>query len=267
MKSGWIWVVSLSLCFTTASVAAPILRLATTTSVRATGLLDKIEKQFERDTGIALEYHAVGSGKALQLAREGRVDVLLAHAPSAEKQLVSQGVAARRIPFMRNFFLIVGPEPDPANIRGTKSATEAFRRIAQTGSLFISRGDDSGTHKKELELWKAAGIVPRGSWYFEAGLGMGKTLEVASRERGYLLVDDATWSASRSAGMLKVLLQDREHLVNTYSVILLSRRRFPRLNHDGADVFAKWLLSDRGRSIVRSMNQGGVRLFTLLDPP
>lgn len=249
-----------------AHAESKLVKLGTTTSVKASGLLAVLKPAFERDTGYQLQTQAVGSGKAIQLARDGAFDVLVVHAPAAEKQLIAQGYADRRIPFMRNFFLIVGPPPDPAHVKDTTDAREAFRRIASTKSLFVSRGDDSGTHQLEVGLWKAAGIEPAGAWYYEAGLGMDGVLKLANDKQAYTLIDDATWLANRKSSPLKVLGQDPKRLGNTYSVVMLSKKRLPRLNHDGAGAFAQWLISDKGRAIIRSMAVDGVPMFTLIPP-
>ena len=243
-----------------------VVRLGSTTSVKASGLLVLLVPAFERDTGYRLQTDAVGSGKALQLAREGRYDVLIVHAPAAEQKLIDQGYADRRTPFMRNSFLIVGPPQDPAHIKGTNDAREALRRIEATKSLFISRADDSGTHQKELALWKASGIEPLGSWYYEAGMPMDAVLKLANERQGYTLIDNGTWLANLKTSRLSALVEDLEHLGNTYSIVTMSRKQLPQLNHAGAAAFSKWLLSAKGNSIIRGMIVEGEPLFSLISP-
>jgi tungstate transport system substrate-binding protein len=243
-----------------------LVRLGSTTSVRASGLLDAIQPAFEHDTGYQLKASVAGSGKAMQLAREGEFDVLIVHAPAAEQELIDQGFADKRQPFMRNYFLIVGPAADPARIKGLTDVREALRRIATAKALFISRGDDSGTHQKELALWKEVAIDPIGSWYFESGLAMGAALNMANEKQAYLLIDDGTWLAKGKTTSLQTLVKDPDRLGNTYSLVTLSKNTLPQLNHAGAAVFAKWLLSDKGRSIIRGMTRDGEPLFSLTSP-
>ena len=250
----------------TAAQPENMVRLGSTTSVKASGLLVLLVPAFERDTGYRLQTDAVGSGKALQLAREGRYDVLIVHAPAAEQELIDQGYADRRAPFMRNSFLIVGPPQDPAHIKGTKDAREALRRIAATKSLFISRADDSGTHQKELAVWKESGVEPLGSWYYEAGMAMDGVLKLANERQGYALIDNGTWLANLKTSRLSALVEDPERLDNTYSIVTMSRKKLPQLNHAGAAAFSKWLLSAKGKSIVRGMVVGDEQLFSLISP-
>jgi len=189
-----------------------VVRLGSTTSMQSSGFLTVVKPVFEKDTGYTLEPHYTGSGKALQLAREGAFDILIVHAPSAEQELIQQGFADKRIPFMRNFFLIVGPPQDPDRIKGLTDAVESFQRIDKTKSLFMSRADDSGTHQKELSIWSAAGLDPIGPWYYEAGFGMAGVLKLADEKSAYTLIDDGTWLAHRKSSPLIVLVQDPKRL-------------------------------------------------------
>jgi tungstate transport system substrate-binding protein len=243
-----------------------VVTLGTSTSLRDSGLLDALKPAFESDTGYELKFYTTGSGKAIQLAREGIIDVLLVHAPTAEREFVAQGYVGRRIPYMSNFFLIVGPPKDPAGVQGTTDAREAFRRIARSRSLFISRGDDSGNHQQEVGLWKAAGVDSAGSWYFEAGQGMEAVLRLAGEKGAYILIDDGTWLAKRKASPLRVLARDPERLGNTYALITMNAKKQPRLNHRGAASLVGWLRSDRGKALIRSMVIDGEPLFTLVSP-
>ena len=247
-----------------AFAANKVVRLGSTTSVKASGLLSLVTRRFEKDTGFKLEAVATGSGKAMKLARDGEFDILIVHAPASEKKLITDGFATRRIPFMKNYFLIAGPAADPAHIKGLTNVYDALKRIAATRSTFISRADDSGTHKKEIALWEKAGINPVGSWYYESGLGMGKSLDLANTQSAYILVDDGTWLAKKKDMSLIALTEDRRHLVNTYSVVTLNNRRIKHLNQAGAATFKNWLLSPRGRAVIRGMKRNGMPMFTLL---
>ena len=242
-----------------------VVRLGSTTSVKASGLLALITPRFEKDTGYKLETFATGSGKAMKLARDGKFDILIVHAPASEKKLIDDGFATKRIPFMKNYFLIAGPAADPAHIKGQTDVYEALKRIAATRSMFISRADDSGTHKKELSLWRAARIDPVGSWYYESGLGMGKALELANKESAYILVDDGTWLANKKGMSLVSLTEEHTHLANTYSVVTLSSQRIKHLNQAGAIAFRDWLLSSRGKTIIRGMKRNGIPMFSLIQ--
>ena len=263
MKRLLLFFVSASV-ITTAFAADKVVRLGSTTSVKASGLLALIAPRFEKDTGYKLDTFATGSGKAMQLARDGKFDILIVHAPASEKKLIADGFATKRIPFMKNYFLIAGPAADPAHIKGQPDVYEALKRIAATKSMFISRADDSGTHKKELSLWHTTRIDPVGSWYYESGLGMGKALELANKESAYILVDDGTWLANKKGMSLVLLTEDHTHLANTYSVVTLNSQRIKHLNQAGATAFKDWLLSSRGKDIIRGMKRNGEPMFSLV---
>lgn len=255
------------LCTTAAAgTETPSVVLATSTSLKDSGLLDRLKPAFERDTGKGLELVTAGSGKAIQLAREGAVDVLLVHAPAAEQEFIAQGFVNRRVPYIRNFFVVVGPDADPAGIAGLSDVREAFRRIAATRSLFISRADDSGNHQQEVATWKEIGIPVAGSWYYETGLGMAAVLALANEKRAYALIDEATWLTNRQGSPLRVLVRDPDRLGNTYVLMILSPKALPGINHAGAQTLVTWLLSERGRSEIRSVTIDGVPVFTLLSP-
>jgi len=249
-----------------AEVDAKRVTLGTSTSLESSGLLGRIKPAFEKDTGYRLHAYTPGSGKAIQFAREGAVDVLLVHAPAAEQEFIAQGYVERRDPYLRNFFLIVGPASDPAGVKGVTDVREALRRIASTRSLFISRGDDSGNHQQEVAIWKAAGIESAGSWYYEAGLGMDEVLKLANERQAYILIDDATWFAKRKSSSLRVLVQDPERLGNTYVIMTMNSRKLPQLNHRGAAVLVQWLTSDKGKAVVRGLVVDGEPLYTLVSP-
>ena len=241
------------------------IRLAAVTSVKSSGLLEVIEPAFEQQSGYTLEVFIVGTGRALHLARSGRVDLLLVHAPAAEQQFIAQGFGARRIPLMRNHFSIVGPQHDPANIKGMSDVIAMFKQIARTQSLFISRADDSGTNKKEMSIWRAADIEPYGTWYHEAGMGMGATLGLAEQKQAYTMVDIATWLKQRNKLSLTLMAADSEYLENIYSIILLNKQKFPQLNHRQAELFVNWLRSKQGRKLIEGMVIDSEHLFDFID--
>ena len=217
--------------------------LATTTSTYDSGLLDVLIPDFEEDTGYQVKPIAAGTGKALAMGERGEADVLLVHAPSAERKLLDGGAIVTRILVMHNLFAIVGPASDPAGIKGKGSAAEALRQIAERESLFISRGDDSGTHKMEKSLWTKAAVEPSGAWYQEAGQGMGATLGIASEKSAYTLTDRGTYLSLKKNLQLEPMLDTNSALLNVYSVLLVNADRYPRVNEDGAKAFADYLVA------------------------
>ncbi len=240
---------------------APIIRLATTTSTENSGLLQALLPAFEAKTGYRIHVIAVGTGKALRMGRDGDVDVLLVHAPNAERAFVAAGAGLRRHPVMHNDFLLVGPADDPAGIKNLPNAAAALRQIASSGATFISRGDDSGTHKKELALWQAAGVQPTGRWYREAGQGMGKVLQMANELDAYTLTDRGTWLAYRSQSVLQPLVSGDETLHNPYSLIAVNPKRYPDINHRGAAALIDWLTGKDGQQRIAHYRLHGEQLF------
>ena len=226
-----------------------MLILATTTSTRDSGLLDELVPRFEAQTGIQVKVIAVGTGAALRMGREGNADVLLVHAPTAEEAFMREGHGLERRAVMHNDFVIVGPPDDPADVRDLPAA-EAMRRIAQSHALFISRGDDSGTHKKEQELWKAASITPEGAWYQASGQGMGATLQIASEKGAYTLTDRGTFLNMRAVLNLEVLVEGDPVLFNPYHVIVVNPERHPAVNVEGARAFADFLTSPEVQALI-----------------
>jgi len=249
-----------------ATADSKLIKLGSATSVKASGLLDIIKPIFEKDTGYILKDYATGSGKAIQLAREGAVDILLTHAPAAEQSLIDEGIAGQRIPIMRNYYLVVGPSSDPAGIKGVSDVREAFRHIAKTKNLFISRADDSATNKKEVSIWNAVGIIPMDLWYYEAGLGIGAVLKIANDKSAYTLVDNGVWLANRKNSSLREMVHDPEHLENVYSIVILNNKMLPQINSAGASIFVKWLLSKKGKAVIRGMIIDGDPMYTLISP-
>lgn len=236
---------------TEASAASKTVILATTTSTQDSGLLDALLPVFEKESGYVVKSIAVGSGQAMAMGRKGEADILLVHSPDAEKQFMAEGGGGRRLLVMHNDFVILGPKNDPAGIRTAKTAAAAFRKISQAGSLFVSRGDNSGTHSREKALWKAAGVNPEGGkWYQQTGLGMGQTLGVAAEKRGYLLADRGTWLTQKGVKHLEIMLEGDGGLLNVYHVIEVNRSRWPKVNAAGAAALADFLVSKRGQEII-----------------
>jgi tungstate transport system substrate-binding protein len=224
--------------------------LATTTSTQDSGLLDLLIPIFQDKSGYIIKTIAVGTGQALEMGEQGNADVLLVHAPAAEKELMNAGYGSERHLVMHNDFIIVGPANDPAGISDLSSAAEAFAKIYQGQSSFISRGDDSGTHKKELEIWGKAGITPEGDWYQESGQGMGATLKIASEKIAYTLTDRATYLANQESVDLQILVEGDAALLNVYHVIVVNPERWPKVNVDGAREFANFLISPEGQEQI-----------------
>jgi tungstate transport system substrate-binding protein len=233
-----------------ATPAIKDLILATTTSTQDSGLLDVLVPMFEQQTGYVVKTVAVGTGAALQMGQEGNADVLLVHAPASEKPLVEQGYVNDRRLVMHNDFVIVGPASDPAGIKGTKTAAEAFKKISDAGAPFISRGDDSGTNKMELTLWQTASITPQGDWYSQSGQGMGATLKIASEKQAYTLTDRATYLANKSVLDLDILVEGDPALLNVYHVMVVNPAKFPKVNHAGAVAFADFITSPATQDVI-----------------
>jgi len=244
-----------------AAQSAQPLRLATTTSTENSGLLGYLLPAFEKHSGMLVHVIAVGTGKALRIARAGDVDVIMVHARPAEQRFVAEGHGVYRREFMYNDFVVVGPGDDPAGIAGTDSVAKALQRIAASGSRFVSRGDDSGTHKKELALWDIAGVNPGTDWYVESGLGMGKVLQMASELDAYTLTDRGTWLAYRGRLELALLLQGDPPLFNPYGVIAVNPERHPHVNYAGATALIDWLASTQGQEMIARYSVEGQVLF------
>jgi tungstate transport system substrate-binding protein len=227
--------------------------LATTTSTQDSGLLDVLIPIFEKKTGYFVKTIAVGSGQAMAMGQKGEADVLLVHSPAAEKKFVAEGYGLNRRIVMHNDFIVVGPPEDPAKIKGTKAAVEAFKKIASAGSLFLSRGDKSGTHSKELAIWKASGINPEGKkWYQQTGLGMGQTLNVASEKKGYTLADRGTYLALKKNLGLVILSEGDAILLNVYHVIEVNPAKWPKVNVAGARAFADFMVAKETQEIIKT---------------
>lgn len=244
--------------------AIPQLILATTTSTQDSGLLDVLIPLFEQKTGFVVQVVAVGTGAALKMGEEGNADVLLVHAPSSEKTFMDNGFGSERYLVMHNDFIIVGPAADPAGIKSATSAVDAMTRIATMQSLFESRGDDSGTNKAELALWKKAGITPEGAWYEETGQGMGATLTIASEKGAYTLTDRATYLANKDTYTLEILSEGDNALLNVYHVIVVNPEKWPKINLDGAKAFAAFMIDPETQAVIAQfgVDKFGQPLFT-----
>lgn len=237
------------------------IRLATTTSTEDTGLLDRLTPPFEKMFGVKVHVIAVGTGQALNLGRNGDVDVVLVHAPEAESQFMDEGEGVNRRAVMSNDFVVVGPAADPAQVAKAGGPADVLSRIAKANAPFVSRGDDSGTHKKEKALWKAAGVEPKGAWYLEAGQGMSPTLLMADEKQAYCLADRGTYLALKDKLRLIVLFQNHKDLMNPYSVIAVNPARHPRTNYFGAMLLIAWMTSPEGQDIIGEFKVGGEVLF------
>jgi len=237
--------------------------LATTTSTQDSGLLDQWVPMFEEYNPYSVKVIAVGSGKAMQMGREGEADVMLVHSPAAEEEMVAEGFAVNRKLVMHNDFIIVGPASDPAGIMNAASAAEAFTLIADSGSTFISRGDESGTNKKELTIWEEAGIEPQGEWYVESGKGMGDTLRIASEEEAYTLSDRATYLNLSDSIELDILFEGDEILNNYYHVMEVNPDEWPDVNNQGAVAFSDFVTGKEAQEFLLEfgMDRFGQQLF------
>ncbi len=244
--------------------AARFITVASTTSTQNSGLFDYLLPLFSRKTGIDVHVVAVGTGAAIRLAREGNADVLLVHHKPSEEKFVRDGFGVKRYDLMYNDFVLIGPASDPAGIARAGSAAEALKRIAEGEAPFVSRGDDSGTHKKERALWRQAGIDADGrtmSWYRETGSGMGATLNVASAMDAYTLSDRGTWISFANKGDLKLLFAGDPALFNQYGVILVNPAKFPHVKARDGQRFIDWLISDAGQKAIAAFRVHGEQLF------
>jgi tungstate transport system substrate-binding protein len=233
-------------------------RLATTTSVQDTGLLDVLTDAFQKDGKYTLKAIAVGSGQAMQLGMTGEADILWVHSPDDEKQFMDEGYGTDRTTFMHNDFVILGPAADPAKVKGVKKAADAFKKIAAAKALFISRGDKSGTHKKELKLWDAAKVKPAADKYIEAGQGMAATLTLANEKNAYILADRSTWLSMQKNLGLVIVSEGDDALI-----ILVNPAKFPKANAAGARAFFDFMLSKPAKEMIEKFGQDkfGKQLF------
>jgi len=252
-----LWgIVALSLFIVgTASIQAQqkTVILSTTTSTQDSGLLDVLIPIFEKQSGYFVKTIAVGSGQAMAMGQKGEADVLLVHSPAAEKKFVAEGYGLNRRIIMHNDFIVVGPPEDPAKVKGMKSAAESFKGIAAGNALFLSRADKSGTHVKEMDIWKAAGINPEGQkWYQQTGLGMGQTLSVTNEKKGYTLADRGTYLAVKKNLQMDILVEGDGILLNIYHVIEINPAKWPKVNVAGGKAFADFMVAKETQEIIRT---------------
>ncbi len=248
--------------------ANPTIRISTTTSVNDSGLLPYLLPAFEKATGYTVEVQSAGTGAAIQKAKDGNADLILVHAKASEEEFVNEGYGVERIPFMYNYFVIVGPADDPAGIKDCENAAEAFAKIADAEESFISRGDESGTHKAELKIWgEEVPDAEADKWYINAGKGMGACLSMADQMKGYCLTDKATFLSMKDELGLEILLEKGEDMKNTYSLIECNPEKLADINTEGAKAFIEWMTGDDASALIAEYGkeQYGAALFYLLE--
>lgn len=264
MRFGWrtlALTVAALLALAAAGSAETRLRMSTTTSTENSGLLKELLPPFEKANDLKVDVIAVGTGKALKLGENGDVDVVFVHARAAEDKFVADGFGVDRRDVMYNDFVVVGPKGDPAGLKAAKTATEAFRKLAEGKAPFISRGDDSGTHKKELEIWKAAGIEPKGVWYVPAGQGMGEVLNMANEKQGYALTDRGTFIAYQGKVELVVVFEGDKALFNPYGIIAVNPKKHAHAQYDLAKKLIDFVVGPEGQKIIADYKVNGQQLF------
>ena len=234
--------------------------LATTTSTRDSGLLDFLLPKFEEETGIKVKVVAVGTGKALEMGKNGEADILLVHAKESEEEFVKEGHGTERKDVMYNDFILVGPKDDPLKLKenSPQDILASLKTIADSKATFVSRGDDSGTHKKEVSIWEKANIKPEGEWYIESGSGMSDTLKIASEKKGYTLTDRATYLSMKDVLDLDILVEKDENLFNQYGIIPVNPEKNDKINAEGAKAFMDWMLSSKTQKLI---GEFGVKEF------
>lgn len=261
LKSIFSLALAATLVITMPAKAEDVIKLATTTSTENSGLLNNLLPQFEAETGYKVQVIATGTGKALKLASQGDVDVIMTHAPAAEAKFVDEGFGLLPRGIMENDFVILGPKNDPAKIRSSKTVEEAFAKIAKSGAPFISRGDNSGTNMKELIIWKNAKIDPSFIGYTSVGQGMGKTLLMADELQGYTLSDRGTFVAYKAKLDMAIDFDGGHALANPYQIMLINPAKYPELNHKGARALSDWLIGAEAQSMINSYQVQGEQLF------
>ena len=292
MLRGWGWVVALVIVLvalpTMSSGQEKILKMSTTTSTENSGLLNVLLPEFTKETGIQVKVFAKGTGASIRDGMDGNVDIVFVHAKELEEKFVAEGYGAYRLAVMHNDFVILGPKADPAGMKGVKNAAQALEKIAKAKAPFVSRGDDSGTHIKEQELWKATGLPLQtqttevvvegqkkalkfeypgglGAWYLSVGQGMGRTLTFAEEKQAYTLADRGTYieyKYGRKQGLdLEILCEGDPRLFNPYGIIPVSPKKYPHVNFEWADKFAKWLVSPKAQALIANYKIQGHQAF------
>jgi tungstate transport system substrate-binding protein len=257
-------VATLLLCMAQISSAQQFITVASTTSTEQSGLFRHLLPLYEKKTGVQVRVIALGTGQALDMARRGDADVVFVHARSAEEKFLAEGYGVKRFPVMYNDFVLAGPKADPAKVAGGKDILDALRKIKGASAPFVSRGDRSGTHMAELELWKLAGIDianDRGPWYRDTGQGMGPALNSASAMSGYILTDRGTWISFRNRGELAVLVEGDKKLFNQYGVILVNPEKHKHVKREMGQAFIDWLVSPEGQKSIADYKIDGEQLF------
>jgi tungstate transport system substrate-binding protein len=237
------------------------IRMSTTTSTENSGLLKYLLPAFETKCGCKVRVISVGTGKALELGKNGDVDVVLLHARSAEDKFIAEGHGVNRRDVMYNDFILVGPQSDPLRLCGSKDVIAAFKTLGEGKAKFISRGDNSGTDQMEKNYWKQAGVEPKGAWFVSAGLGMGEVLTMAGELQGYTLSDRATYGAYHAKTGLEILVQGDTKMFNPYGVIAVNPKKFPDVNYEGAMDFINWLTSEEGQERIAEFKVNREQMF------
>lgn len=253
----YLYILVLTISFPLNISAEERIKLATTTSVENSGILYELLAPFERRYNIKVDVISSGTGKALKLGEHGDVDAVLVHAPELEKEFMEAGFGLNREELMYNYFTIVGPEGDPADIKKAANAVDAFERIYKNQSIFVSRGDNSGTHNKEKKLWSLSNLNPDGKWYLETGQGMGATLQIADEKEAYCLVDRGTYIAYKNRIGLAPLFEKEKNLLNVYSIIAVN----PNTKYRQVKLLIDWLVSPKAQGIIQNYKINGERLF------
>lgn len=256
--------VALALALSPVAMAQKFITVSSTTSTEQSGLFKHLLPIFEKKTGIQVRVVALGTGQALDLARRGDADVVFVHARGLEEKFVAEGHGVKRVPVMYNDFVLIGPRSDPAKIRGGNDVVAALKKIKAASAPFVSRGDRSGTHTAELNLWKGAGIdiaKEKGPWYRDTGQGMGPALNAASSMNGYILADRATWLSFKNRGELAVLVEGDKRLFNQYGVILVNPDKHASVKRAEAQMFVDWIVSREGQKAIADHKIGGDQLF------
>ncbi len=261
MKPVFIAALTLSLVAIAAPVAARDIKMSTTTSTENSGLLKVLLPKYEAKCACKVLVISVGTGKALELGKNGDVDVVLVHARAAEDKFVAEGSGINRKDVMYNDFILVGPKTDPLGLKAQKSIVEAFKTMGQGKSRFISRGDNSGTDQMEKAYWKEAGVTPAGGWFVSAGLGMGEVLTMAGEMQGYTLSDRATYGAYRAKTGLDIVLAGDSKMFNPYGIIAVNPQKYPGINHAGAMDLINWLTSSEGQKAIADFKVSGEQMF------
>jgi len=248
----------------TAHAQQKFITVASTTSTEQSGLLKHLLPAFEKKTGIQVRVVALGTGQSLDMARRGDADVVFVHAKSLEEKFISEGFGVKRLPVMYNDFVLIGPKSDPAKVAGGKEILEALRKIKSASAPFVSRGDRSGTHTAELELWKLANVdisKDKGPWYRDTGQGMGPALNTAAAMNGYILADRGTWISFKNRGELAISVEGDKRLFNQYGVILVNPAKHPHVKREFSQAFVDWIVSPEGQRAITEYKIGGEQLF------